>query len=98
MDKNDIKFNLLAAPGKKLSVHYDPKQHSKDQLMAKVGDALLSNGGVEKIDPDAVISRANIEVKSRGLLEQCKREMEQKKQQKQKKADERKKIVFELSI
>ena len=47
-NKNDINMNLLHLLAKELEVYYNPKVHTKEQLMAKVGDALFSKGIVKK--------------------------------------------------
>ena len=66
-NKNDINMNLLHLLAKELEVYYNLKVHTKEQLMAKVGDALFSKGIVKKIDDETVISRTNVEVTSRNL-------------------------------
>ena len=89
--KAHIEFSVLQALGKTLKALFDPMAHDKDQLMAQVGDTLLKNGVVRKIDENHVISCTNIEVDSRELLDKVKNELDQKKAEKQRKAEERKK-------
>ena len=81
-NKNDINMNLLHLLAKELEVYYNPKVHTKEQLMAKVGDALFSKGIVKKIDDETVISRTNVEVTSRNLLLKCRKHLDIKKQEK----------------
>ena len=84
-NKNDINMRILHLSAKELEVYYNPKMHTKEQLMAKVGDALCTESIFIKIDPETVISRTNVVVTSTNLLHKCRKHLENKKQEKMKK-------------